>query len=140
MGIYWIANSVFGMAREYVLSTVYKKQLDKEDAERQERRTAREKELEAKRLETERLKAEGVQRKLVGFKMIDRGIPRHGYTLATTEGEAMGVVPSGPRSPWLQTGLGLGSVAAACATPGTVIGVLIRDRLLRAEVVKVPFV
>ena len=65
MGIYWIANSVFGMAREYVLSSVYKKQLDKEDAERQERRAAREKELEAKRLETERLKAEGKTEKNV---------------------------------------------------------------------------
>ena len=59
MGIYWIANSVFGMARDYILTKVYKKQLDIEDAERQARRSAREKELEEKRLETERLKAEG---------------------------------------------------------------------------------
>lgn len=65
MGIYWIANSVFGMARDYVLTKVYKKQLDKEDAERIAKRTAREKEIEAKRLETERLKAEGKTEKNV---------------------------------------------------------------------------
>lgn len=59
MGIYWIANSVFGMIRDYVLTKAYKKQLDKEDAERIAARSAREKELEEKRLETERLRAEG---------------------------------------------------------------------------------
>ena len=59
MGIYWIANSVFGMARDFVLTKIYRKQLDIEDAEREAQRSAREKELEAKRQETERLKAEG---------------------------------------------------------------------------------
>ena len=59
MGIYWISNSVFGMARDYALTKYYKKQLDIEDAERQAARSQREKELEAKREETERLKAEG---------------------------------------------------------------------------------
>ena len=59
MGIYWIANSVFGMIRDFVLTKVYKRKLDKEDAERQAMRSAREKELEEKRLETERLRAEG---------------------------------------------------------------------------------
>ena len=59
MGIYWIANSVFGMARDYALTKYYKKQLDIEDAERLAARSQREKELEAKREETERLKAEG---------------------------------------------------------------------------------
>lgn len=59
MGIYWIANSVFGMTRDYILTKVYQKQLDKEDAERIAARSAREKELEEKRLETERLRAEG---------------------------------------------------------------------------------
>lgn len=59
MGIYWIANSVFGMARDYVLTKVFKKQLDQEDAERAAARSEREKELEEKRLETERLRAEG---------------------------------------------------------------------------------
>ena len=59
MGIYWIANSVFGMIRDYVLTMKYKKQLDSEDAEQAAIRAEREKELEAKRLETERLRAEG---------------------------------------------------------------------------------
>ena len=59
MGIYWIANSVFGMIRDFTLTKVYKRKLDKEDAERQAQRSAREKELEEKRLETERLRAEG---------------------------------------------------------------------------------
>ena len=59
MGIYWIANSVFGMARDFVLTKIYRKQLDIEDAEREAQRSAREMELEAKRQETERLKAEG---------------------------------------------------------------------------------
>ena len=59
MGIYWIANSVFGIIRDFALTKVFKKQLDAEMAERAAARSEREKELEAKRLETERLKAEG---------------------------------------------------------------------------------
>ncbi len=88
----------------------------------------------------ERLKAEGVQRKLVGFKMIDRGVPRHGYKLATTGGEEIGAVTSGTMSPCLKTGIGLGYVKSAYAKVGTVIAVVIRDRLIKAEVVKFPFV
>ena len=65
MGIYWIANSVFGMTRDFILTKVYTKKLDKEDAERIAARSAREKELEAKRLETERLRAEGKTEKNV---------------------------------------------------------------------------
>ena len=59
MGIYWIANSVFGIIRDYTLTKVFKKKLDKEDEVRRAARSAREKELEEKRLETERLRAEG---------------------------------------------------------------------------------
>lgn len=65
MGVYWIANSVFGMIRDFILTKVYTKKLDKEDAERIAARTEREKELEAKRLETERLRAEGKTEKNV---------------------------------------------------------------------------
>lgn len=65
MGVYWIANSVFGMARDFILTKVYTKKLDAEDAERIAARNAREKELEAKRLETERLRAEGKTEKNV---------------------------------------------------------------------------
>lgn len=88
----------------------------------------------------EKQKAEGVGRKLVGFKMLDRGVPRHGYTLATPEGKEMGHVTSGTMSPCLKVGIGMGYVAAEYAKPGSVIAVVIRDRLLRAEVVKVPFI
>ena len=59
MGIYWIANSVFGMIRDYVLTKIFMKQLVIEEAERAALRSQREKELEEKRAETERLKAEG---------------------------------------------------------------------------------
>lgn len=59
MGIYWIANSLFGMIRDYILTKHYKKKLDIEDAERLAARSERERELEEKREETERLKAEG---------------------------------------------------------------------------------
>ena len=59
MGVYWIANSVFGMARDFILTKHYKRKLDIEDAERLAMRSQREKELEEKRLETERLRAEG---------------------------------------------------------------------------------
>ncbi len=65
MGVYWIANSVFGMTRDYILTKTFKKQLDKEDAERIAARSAREREIEQKHLETERLKAEGKTEKNV---------------------------------------------------------------------------
>ena len=63
MGIYWIANSLFGMARDYIFTKIFKKQLDAEDAEKIAARSEREKELEAKRLETERKHAEGTNEK-----------------------------------------------------------------------------
>ena len=59
MGVYWIANSVFGIARDYFLTKYYKKKLDAEDAERKAARDAREWEIEKQREETERLRAEG---------------------------------------------------------------------------------
>ena len=88
----------------------------------------------------EKLKAEGPKRKLVGFKMIDRGVPRHGYDLADTEGNVIGHVTSGTMSPSLRIGIGLGYVKSEHAAVGSQIAVVIRDRLIRAEVVKIPFV
>ena len=85
-------------------------------------------------------KANGVERRLVGFKMIDRGIPRHEYKIATTEGEIIGEVTSGTMSPSLKVGIGLGYVKTEYAKVGTVIAVVIRERLIKAEVVKLPFV
>ena len=85
-------------------------------------------------------KAGGVERKLVGFKMIDRGIPRHEYALADLEGNRIGEVTSGTMSPCPKVGIGLGYVKSEFAKVGTVIAVVIRDRLIKAEVVKYPFV
>jgi len=85
-------------------------------------------------------KANGVERKLVGFKMIDRGIPRHEYTLADLDGNPIGTVTSGTMSPCLKVGIGLGYVRSEFAAIGTQIVVVIRDRLIKAEVVKYPFV
>ena len=59
MGVYWIGNSVFGMARDFILTKVYKRKLDLEDAERNAARQKREREMEERRIETERLRAEG---------------------------------------------------------------------------------
>lgn len=88
----------------------------------------------------ERQKAEGVSRKLVGFRMVERGIPRHGYTLAAVDGTPMGHVTSGTMSPCLKVGIGLGYVKPEFAKPGTEIAVVIREKPVRAEVVKIPFV
>ena len=85
-------------------------------------------------------KANGTERKLVGFKMIDRGIPRHEYTLADLGGNPIGSVTSGTMSPCLKVGIGLGYVKSEFAAVGTQIAVVIRDRLIKAEVVKYPFV
>ena len=85
-------------------------------------------------------KAEGVERKLVGLKMIDRGIPRHGYKIATLEGEEIGVVTSGTMSPMLKVGIAMGYVKADQAKVGNEVAVVIRERLLKAEIVKYPFV
>ena len=86
------------------------------------------------------LKANGVERKLVGLKLIGRGVPRHGYPLATMEGEEIGVVTSGTMSPCLKQGIALGYVKTPYAKVGTHVAVVIRERLIEAEVVKIPFV
>ena len=88
----------------------------------------------------EKQKAEGVARKLVGLKMIERGIPRHGYPIASPEGAGIGHVTSGTMSPCLKVGVALGYVEAAYAKPGTEIAVVIREKPVKAEVVKIPFV
>ncbi|MCD7969992.1 MAG: glycine cleavage system aminomethyltransferase GcvT [Alistipes sp.] len=88
----------------------------------------------------EKQKAEGVTRKLVGFVMEERGIPRHGYELASPDGEIIGHVTSGTMSPVLKNGVGLGYVSTAYAVPDTEFAVLIRGRKLRARVTKLPFI
>lgn len=87
----------------------------------------------------ERQKAEGVTRKLVGFEMQDRGIPRHGYALTDADGNAIGHVTSGTMSPLRKIGIGLGYVDVAYSKPGTEIWLDNRGRKLKALVVKPPF-
>jgi aminomethyltransferase len=87
----------------------------------------------------EQQKREGVQRKLVGFEMIDRGIPRHGYTLVDADGNKIGVVTSGTMSPVRKIGIGMGYVQTAYAALGSEIYVDLRGRRLKAQVVKPPF-
>ncbi len=85
-------------------------------------------------------KERGVSRKLVGFAMIDRGIPRGHYELADADGNTIGEVTSGTQSPTLGKGIGLGYVPTALSKPGSELFVKVRDKLLKAEVVKLPFV
>jgi len=87
----------------------------------------------------EKQKAEGVKRKLVGFEMIDKGIPRHGYELKNAAGNKIGYVTSGTQSPSLQKAIGLGYVAVENAAIDTELFVAVRDKLLKAKVVKLPF-
>lgn len=87
----------------------------------------------------EKQKAEGVARKLVGFEMVDRGIPRHGYKLADADGNEIGHVTSGTMSPTRKIGIGLGYVQTVFSKPGTEIYLDNRGRKLKAQVVKPPF-
>lgn len=87
----------------------------------------------------ERQKAEGVSRKLVGFEMIDKGIPRHGYSLTDMEGNVIGSVTSGTMSPTRKIGIGMGYVKIGFSRPGTEICLDNRGRKLKAVVVKPPF-
>jgi len=85
-------------------------------------------------------KAEGVQRKLIGFALVDKGIPRHGYEIVDDTGSTIGVVTSGTQSPTLGKAIGLGYVQTAFAEIGTRIFIKVRDKQLAADVVKMPFV
>lgn len=84
-------------------------------------------------------KEKGVGRKLVGFEMIDRGIPRHDYEIRDAEGKTIGKVTSGTQSPSLQKAIGMGYVDQAYAKPDSEIYVNIRDKAIKAKVVRIPF-
>ncbi len=84
-------------------------------------------------------KAEGVSRKLVGFEMIDKGIPRHGYQIKDVEGNTLGVVTSGTQSPSLAKAIGMGYVRTDFAGIDATIYIQVRDKLLKAKVSKIPF-
>lgn len=85
-------------------------------------------------------KEQGISRKLIGFELLERGIPRGHYALCTADGSKIGEVTSGTISPTLEKGIGLGYVPANLAKPGTELFVKVRERLLKAQVIKLPFV
>ncbi|MBS1643451.1 MAG: glycine cleavage system aminomethyltransferase GcvT [Bacteroidetes bacterium] len=87
----------------------------------------------------EKQKAEGVSRKLVGFEMIDRGIPRHHYRVQDAAGTDIGYVTSGTQSPSLGKAIGMAYVSKDQSTEGSEIMIMVRDRALKAKVVKLPF-
>lgn len=87
----------------------------------------------------EKQKAEGVQRKLIGFEMIDRGIPRAGYYLVTADGEKIGTVTSGTMSPTRKIGIGMGYVKTEHSKKDNEIYLDVRGRKLKAVIVKPPF-
>ena len=87
----------------------------------------------------ERQKNGGVGRKLVGLEMIDKGIPRHGYTIQNAAGKEIGVITSGTQSPSLGKAIGMAYVATDYATEGSNVFVMIRDKAVKAQVVKMPF-
>jgi len=87
----------------------------------------------------EKQKAAGIKRKLVGFEMIDRGIPRHDYIIKDASGNTIGKVTSGTQAPSLNKAVGLGYVAIEHAALDSEIFIDIRNTLVKAKVVKVPF-
>jgi aminomethyltransferase len=84
-------------------------------------------------------KAAGVPRKLCGFMLVDKGIPRQGYEIENESHETIGKVTSGTISPILKVGIGLGYIKPEYAKTGTPIYINIRNKPIKAEVVKPPF-
>jgi len=87
----------------------------------------------------EKQKAEGVSRKLIGFEMIDKGIPRHGYDITNEKENKIGEVTSGTQSPSLGKAIGLGYVSKDYATIDSKIFIKVRGKNLEAKVVNLPF-
>jgi len=84
-------------------------------------------------------KEAGVKRRLIGFEMIERGIPRHDYEIVDEAGTVIGKVTSGTQSPSLQKAIGMGYVAKENAKEGSDIYISIRNNNIKAKVVKFPF-
>lgn len=87
----------------------------------------------------EKQKLEGVSQKLVGFRMVDKGIPRQHYNIADSQGNIIGEVTSGTMAPSLKIPIGMGYVKKEFAKAGSEIYIIVRDKPLKAEVVKLPF-
>jgi aminomethyltransferase len=88
----------------------------------------------------EKQKNEGVTRKLVGFEMVDKGIPRHHYNICDVKGTNIGYVTSGTQSPSLQKAIGMGYVTIDQSAIDNEIYISVRDKQLKAKIVKFPFI
>jgi len=84
-------------------------------------------------------KNNGVERKLAGFEMLEKAIPRHGYSIVDENGNQIGVVTSGTMSPSLKIGIGMGYVKTKYSEPGKEIFIQIRNKNIKAKIVKFPF-
>ncbi len=87
-----------------------------------------------------RQKEEGLARRLTGFVMKQKAIPRHGYKIIDAKGNVLGEVTSGTMSPVLKQGIGMGYIPPAYSQPGNEIFILVRNKPIPAETVKLPFV
>lgn len=84
-------------------------------------------------------KTEGTSRRLVGFELIDKGVPRHGYDVVDAAGNKIGVVTSGTMGPSVKKGIGMAYVPTAYMKAGSEIFISIREKAIKAQVVKLPF-
>ncbi len=85
------------------------------------------------------LKENGINQKLIGFKMIGKGIPRQHYKIFSLHGEDIGEVTSGTNSPFTKNAIGMAYVKTIFTTPGTEFNIEIRNKRVKAQVVKTPF-
>lgn len=85
-------------------------------------------------------KKEGIKRKLIGFEMVDKGIPRHHYEIRDAAGNKIGFVTSGTQSPTLQKAIGMGYIDIPHSAIDTEIYIAVRDKQLKAKIVKFPFI
>ncbi|MNF43254.1 Aminomethyltransferase [compost metagenome] len=85
-------------------------------------------------------KENGVTKKLVGFEMVDKGIPRHDYEIWNEDNQIIGKVTSGTMSPTLKKGIGMGYVSIEKSHIGNEIFINIRNKPVKAQVVKTPFI
>ena len=84
-------------------------------------------------------KEAGVTKKLVGFELLERGIPRHDYEILDADGNNIGIVTSGTMAPSVGKGIGMGYVKTEFSTPDSEIYIQIRNNKVKAKVVKMPF-
>ncbi len=91
----------------------------------------------SKKLQEQKMK--GVEKKLIGFELEERGVPRSHYDIVDAQGQKIGYVTSGTLSPSLNKGIGLGYIATAYANPGEKIYISVRNKSLSAKIIKLPF-